>query len=127
MRLSHRRSVIPQPVRLLNGLRNLLLLSAQTPSAYQPQPFPSPVLKSCSMHPSTGQLQELQRLDQMIASLQSDLAGLPKRMKDADAQLTGARTAVANAKAVHAQALSEKKKSELDVEQWKTRAKKYRE
>lgn len=79
------------------------------------------------MHPSIGQFQELQRLDQMIASLQSDLSGLPKRMKDADAQLTGARTAVANAKAVHAQALTEKKKFELDVEQWKTRAKKYRE
>jgi uncharacterized protein len=79
------------------------------------------------MHPSIGQLQELQRLDQLIASLQSDLATLPKRMKDADAQLTGARTAVANAKAVHAQALTEKKKFELDVEQWKTRAKKYRE
>jgi uncharacterized protein len=79
------------------------------------------------MHPSIGQLQELQRLDQVISSLQSDLAGLPQRMKDADAQLTGARTAVTNAKSVHAQALTEKKKFELDVEQWKTRAKKYRE
>ncbi|HMD42214.1 MAG TPA: C4-type zinc ribbon domain-containing protein [Candidatus Acidoferrum sp.] len=79
------------------------------------------------MHPATGQLQELQRLDQRIAALQSDLAGLPKRMRDADAQLTGARTAVANAKRVHSQALTERKKYELDVEQWKGRAKKYRE
>jgi predicted nucleic acid-binding Zn-ribbon protein len=78
------------------------------------------------MHPATGQLQELQRLDQLIAALQLDLAGLPKRMRDADAQLTGARAAVANSKAIHSQALTEKKKFELDVEQWKDRAKKYR-
>lgn len=78
------------------------------------------------MHPAIGQLQELQVLDQLIASLQSDLAGLPKRMREADAQLTGARTAVANAKAIQAQALAERKKFELDVEQWKERAKKYR-
>lgn len=85
------------------------------------------MLESCLMHPAIGYLQELQRLDQAIAALQSGLASLPKRMKDADAQLTGARTAVANAKSTHSQALTEKKKFELDVEQWKTRAKKYRE
>jgi predicted nucleic acid-binding Zn-ribbon protein len=79
------------------------------------------------MHPAIGQLQELQLLDQTIASLQADLAGLPKRMKDADAQLTGARTAVANAKAAQVQAVSERKKFELDVVQWKDRAKKYRD
>jgi uncharacterized protein len=78
------------------------------------------------MHPATGQLQELQGLDQLIAALQSELAGLPKRMRDADAQLTGARAAVNNAKVVHSQTLTEKKKFELDVEQWKDRAKKYR-
>jgi len=79
------------------------------------------------MHPAIGQLQDLQQLDQRIASLQSDLAGLPKRMRDADAQLNGARTAVANAKAAQVQAVSERKKFELDVQQWKDRAKKYRE
>jgi uncharacterized protein len=84
------------------------------------------MLESGHMHPAIGQLQELQRLDQLIASLQSDLAGLPKRMRDADAQLNGARTAVANAKAVHSHALTERKKFELDVDQWKERAQKYR-
>jgi predicted nucleic acid-binding Zn-ribbon protein len=78
------------------------------------------------MHPAIGQLQELQQIDQKIASLQADLAGLPKRMRDADAQLNGARTAVANAKANHTHVLTEKKKFELDVDQWKDRAKKYR-
>lgn len=79
------------------------------------------------MHPAIGQLQELQVLDQSIATLQTDLAGLPKRMRDADAQLSGARTALANAKSAQAQAVSERKKFELDVQQWKDRAKKYRE
>jgi predicted nucleic acid-binding Zn-ribbon protein len=85
------------------------------------------MLESSLMHPATGQLQELQRLDQLIAALQLDLAGLPKRMRDADAQLNGARAAVSNAKSIHSQALTERKKFELDVEQWKSRAKKYRE
>ena len=85
------------------------------------------MLESLLMHPAIGQLQELQVLDQLIASLQSDLAGLPKRMREADAQLNGARTALANAKVVQTQALGERKKFELDVEQWKQRAKKYRE
>jgi uncharacterized protein len=84
------------------------------------------VLESLLMHPAIGQLQQLQVLDQSIASLQSDLASLPKRMRDADAKLNGARTALANAKVVQAQALGERKKFELDVEQWKERAKKYR-
>lgn len=84
------------------------------------------MLESGFMHPAIGQLQELQRLDQLIAALQSDLAGLPKQMRDADAKLNGARTAVTNAKTVHSHALTEKKKFELDVEQWKERAKKYR-
>jgi predicted nucleic acid-binding Zn-ribbon protein len=78
------------------------------------------------MHPAIGQLQDLQFLDQRIAALQADLAGLPKRMRDADAQLTGARTAVTKAKTSHSHGLTEKKKFELDVEQWKERAKKYR-
>jgi predicted nucleic acid-binding Zn-ribbon protein len=79
------------------------------------------------MHPAIGQLQDLQQLDQTIAALQSDLAGLPKRMRDADAQLTGARAAVTNAKTAQAHAVSERKKFELDVVQWKDRAKKYRD
>jgi predicted nucleic acid-binding Zn-ribbon protein len=88
--------------------------------------FRTPCARIGLMHPAIGQLQDLQRIDQLIASLQTDLAGLPKRMNEADAQLNGSRTAVANAKAIHSHALTERKKFELDVEQWKERAKKYR-
>ena len=78
------------------------------------------------MHHAIPQLVELQRLDQSIASLRRDLEGMPRRVHDADAKLTGARSAVTSAKESHTQGLTQRKKLELDVEQWKERAKKYR-
>jgi predicted nucleic acid-binding Zn-ribbon protein len=79
------------------------------------------------MHPAIPQLLELQRLDQTIAALRADLDGLPKRLREADMKLNEARAAVASAKEAHTQSLTQRKKLELDVEQWKARAKKYRE
>ena len=70
---------------------------------------------------------ELQRLDQMTAALRFELEAMPKKLREADAKLTGARGAVTSAKEALTQALTHRKKLELDVEQWKTRAKKYRE
>lgn len=78
------------------------------------------------MHPAIPHLLELQRLDQTIATLKIHLDSLPKRMRDADAQLSGARTAVASAKESLTQALGQRKRLELEAEQWKERAKKYR-
>lgn len=85
------------------------------------------VLESGPMHPAIPQLLELQRLDQIIASARAELDGLPKQLREADAKLNGARAAVTSAKEAHTQALTQRKKLELDVEQWKSRAKKYRE
>jgi uncharacterized protein len=85
------------------------------------------VLESGPMHPAIPQLLELQRLDQAIAILRADLDGLPKQLREADAKLNGARAAVAAAKEAHTQVLTHRKKLELDVEQWRGRAKKYRE
>ena len=84
------------------------------------------VLESAGMHHAIPQLLELQRLDQSIASLRTDLDAMPKRARDADAKLTGARAAVTAAKGAHTQALTQRKKLELDVEQWRERARKYR-
>ena len=70
---------------------------------------------------------ELQRLDQIMASSRAELEGLPKQLREADAKLHGAQTAVTAAKEAHTQALTRRKKLELDVEEWKGRAKKYRE
>jgi uncharacterized protein len=70
---------------------------------------------------------ELQRLDQTTAALRADLEGMPRRLREADAKLTGERAALVAAKEALAQALAQRKKLELDVQQWKDRAKKYRE
>jgi uncharacterized protein len=84
------------------------------------------MLISSDMHPAIPQLLEVQRLDQIIATLRADLESLPKRMRDAESKLSGARTAVLAAKEALTQALTQRKKLELDAEQWKERAKKYR-
>jgi predicted nucleic acid-binding Zn-ribbon protein len=79
------------------------------------------------MHPAIPQLLELQRLDQIVASLHAELDAMPKQLREADAKLNGARAAVVSAKDAHTQALTRRKKLELDVQEWKGRAKKYRE
>jgi len=84
------------------------------------------VLESLGMHPAIPHLVDLQQLDQRIAALRAEFDGLPKRFREADAKLTGAKSAVASAKEAHTHALTQRKKLELDVEQWKDRAKKYR-
>ena len=79
------------------------------------------------MHPAIPQLLELQRLDQRIAALRAELEAFPKRIKDADAMLSGARAVLAAAKERHSHAQTERKKFELDVNQWRERARKYRD
>src|SRR5258707_14199563 len=79
------------------------------------------------MHPAIPRLLELQTIDQHIAALRAELDAFPKRVREADLKLTGARNAVAAAREAHTHGLTERKKFELDVQQWKERAKKYRE
>jgi predicted nucleic acid-binding Zn-ribbon protein len=79
------------------------------------------------MHPSIPRLLDLQVIDQRIAALRAELDAFPKRVQEADLKLTGARNAVAAARDAHTHGLTERKKFELDVQQWKDRAKKYRE
>src|SRR5260370_23662977 len=79
------------------------------------------------MHPAIPRLLELQTIDQHIAALRAELDAFPKRVREADLKLTGPRNAVAAAREAHTHGLTERKKFELDVQQWKQRAKKYRE
>src|SRR5712664_4877540 len=79
------------------------------------------------MHPAIPRLIELQRVDHQIAVLRAELEGFPKRIREAETKLGGARADVASAKEAHAQIVAERKKFELDVQQWKDRAKKYRD
>jgi predicted nucleic acid-binding Zn-ribbon protein len=79
------------------------------------------------MHPAIPRLLELQTVDQHIAALRAEIESAPKRIQEADLKLTDARNAVAAAREAHTHSLTERKKFELDVQQWKERAKKYRE
>jgi hypothetical protein len=79
------------------------------------------------MHPAIPHLMDLQQLDQQIAALHAEFDALPKRFREADAKLNGAKSAVAGAREAHTVALKQRKKLELDVEEWKGRAKKYRD
>src|ERR1700730_14814829 len=85
------------------------------------------VLNFSCMHPAIPRLLELQTVDLHIASLRAELDSFPKRIQEADLKLTGARNAVATTREAHTRSLTERKKFELDVQQWKERAKKYRE
>src|SRR3984893_11543138 len=79
------------------------------------------------MHPAIPRLLDLQTIDQHIAALRAELDAFPERVQDADLKLSGARNAVTAAREAHTHGLTERKKFELDVQQWKERARKYRE
>jgi hypothetical protein len=79
------------------------------------------------MHPAIPHLVELQRVDHQIAALRAELESYPKRMREADSKLTGARAELAAAKEASAQIVAERKKFEFEVQQWKDRARKYRD
>ncbi len=79
------------------------------------------------MHPAIPHLIELQRVDHQIAVLRAELESFPKRIRDAEAKLGGARADLASAKEAHTHVVAERKKFEFDAQQWKDRARKYRE
>jgi ribonuclease HI len=79
------------------------------------------------MHPAIPRLIDLQTIDLKIAGFRAQLEAFPKRIMDLDAKLSGARSAVASAKEAHVTSAKERKKFELDVDQWKERARKYRD
>jgi uncharacterized protein len=79
------------------------------------------------MHPAIPHLIELQRVDHQIAVLRAELESFPKRIREAETKLGGARAEVAAAKEVHTQVTAERKKFEFEAQQWKDRARKYRD
>jgi len=79
------------------------------------------------MHPAIPHLIELQRVDQQIAGLRAELESFPKRIRETDLKLTGACAEVAAAKDAQTKIVAERKKFEFEVQQWKDRARKYRD
>src|SRR6202158_5167717 len=79
------------------------------------------------MHPAIPRLIDLQAVDHHIAAVRAEMDSFPKRILEADHKLSGARAAVTATKEDNAAGVSERKKLEFDVQQWKDRARKYRD
>jgi predicted nucleic acid-binding Zn-ribbon protein len=79
------------------------------------------------MHPAIPHLIELQRVDHQIGLLRTELESFPKRLREADTKLTGARAEIATAKDALAKINAERKKFEFEGQEWKDRARKYRD
>jgi predicted nucleic acid-binding Zn-ribbon protein len=79
------------------------------------------------MHPAIPRLIDLQAVDHHVAAVRAEMDSFPKRILEADAKLSGARAAVAAAKEANAAGVAERKKLEFDGQQWKDRARKYRD
>ena len=79
------------------------------------------------MHPAIPHLIELQRVDHEIAAVRAEIESFPKRLRDAEIKLGGAKLKLAAAKEQQAKNTAERKKLEFDAQQWKDRAKKYRD
>src|SRR5579863_4778643 len=78
------------------------------------------------MHPHLKSLIELQDIDHRLNGIRERLSRFPKRLAEAEGRVTAARQQVAAAKEALTTGQKERKTFELDVEQWKERAKKYR-
>ncbi|HXW17832.1 MAG TPA: hypothetical protein VEJ39_05995, partial [Candidatus Acidoferrales bacterium] len=72
--------------------------------------FVQPVLKH---------LLDLQTIDVHLQDVRARLVQFPKRIAEIDARVAAARGEIDKAKAAHLTAIKERKKYELDVEQWK--------
>jgi uncharacterized protein len=72
-------------------------------------------------------LLELQGVDLRLNEVRAKLAAFPKKLAEVDARVSAAKTGVEQAKAAQLNTIKERKKYDLDVEQWKERARKYRD
>jgi uncharacterized protein len=79
------------------------------------------------MNPAIPHLIELQRVDHQIGLFRAELETFPKRLREADTKLTGARGEIAAAKEALTKINAERKKFEFEGQEWKDRARKYRD
>src|SRR5882672_4412660 len=78
------------------------------------------------MHPHLKSLIELQAVDFRLIGIRERLARFPKRLAEVETRVTAARQQVITAKEALLTGQKERKTYEMDVDQWKERAKKYR-
>src|ERR1700720_1873966 len=78
------------------------------------------------MHPHLKYLIELQAVDLRLIEIRERLSRFPKRLAELEGRVNAARQQITTAKEALTGSLKERKTYEMDVEQWKERAKKYR-
>jgi predicted nucleic acid-binding Zn-ribbon protein len=79
------------------------------------------------MNPHVRKLIELQAVDLRLAEVRGRMAAFPARLNVVEASVAAARQGLAQAKAGIQAAHRDRKKYELDVEQWKEKARKYKD
>lgn len=79
------------------------------------------------MHPNVKHLIELQSVDVRLAEVRARLAALPGRLAEIEKRVAAVRTGLEKARAALTKSLTDRKTYELDVEQWKQRARKYKD
>ena len=72
------------------------------------------------------ELLELQEVDTRLNTVRARLATFPKQLAEVKARIDAGRTALDRSKESHSTTLKDRKRYELDVEQWKEKVKKYR-
>jgi len=72
-------------------------------------------------------LLELQSVDTRLQAVRARLTTFPKRSADAEKYITAAKAELDAAKAAQVAVVRDRKKYELDVEQWKERVRKYKD
>jgi predicted nucleic acid-binding Zn-ribbon protein len=78
------------------------------------------------MHPHLKSLIELQAVDLRMIGIRERLDRFPKRLAEVELRVTAAKQQVAAAKEALLTGQKERKTFEMDVDQWKERARKYR-
>lgn len=73
------------------------------------------------------ELLQLQEVDTRLNAVRARLAVFPQRLAEVNARLAAGKTQLEKSKESHSTALKDRKKYELDVEQWKEKARKYRD
>src|SRR2546422_1531770 len=79
------------------------------------------------MHPDIKHLIGLQVIDLRLNELRALVASFPKRLAEIDAGAATARQQLATAKETLITSLKDRKRYELDVEQWKDKLRKYKD
>jgi uncharacterized protein len=76
---------------------------------------------------SLQNLLDLENLDAQLREVRDLLASFPKKLAEVESRVAGAKAELATSKAAQLETVRDRKKYELDVEQWKERVRKYRD